>query len=108
MAIAEIGKLNLIAMSYEKDAVLNALQRTGATEIKLLKETENTAPMIKNTGLLPECLAYFESALENLILPHCADQVNIMWIKRLSCMSLWKRRKIKSRYLPDRVDSVRH
>ncbi len=66
MAIAEIGKLNLIAMSYEKDAVLNALQRTGATEIKLLKETENTAPMIKNTGLLPECLAYFESALEYL------------------------------------------
>lgn len=34
MAIAEMRKLNIAAMGYDRDAVLDALQRTGAAEIK--------------------------------------------------------------------------
>ena len=40
MAIAKISKLNLIAMSYDKDKLLNALQKTNAVEVKLHKEEE--------------------------------------------------------------------
>ena len=43
MAIAEMQKFNLVAMSYDKEAVLNALQRTGAVEVKLHAETEDTS-----------------------------------------------------------------
>ena len=43
MAIAEMQKLNLVALSYDKDGILNALQRTGAVEVKLHAEVENTA-----------------------------------------------------------------
>ncbi len=42
MAIVEMRKLHLIAMSYDKDAVLNALQRTGAVEVTLHTDTEYT------------------------------------------------------------------
>ncbi|MBD5632241.1 MAG: V-type ATP synthase subunit I [Clostridia bacterium] len=63
MALAEMGKLNLIAMSYDRDAVLNALQRTGATEIKLQKETEATTPMTVNSEELSARLASVEAAL---------------------------------------------
>ncbi len=38
-------KLHLVAMSYERDALLNALKRTGAVEIKTKEETEDTAPL---------------------------------------------------------------
>ena len=44
MAVAEMRKLNLVAMSYDKDRILNALQRTGAAEIKSAEEKENTLP----------------------------------------------------------------
>ena len=43
MAIAEMRKLNFIAMSYDKGVVLDALQRTGAVEVKLHADTENTS-----------------------------------------------------------------
>ena len=45
MAIAEMRKLNLVAMSYDKDIILNALQRTGAVEVKLHADTENTVAL---------------------------------------------------------------
>ena len=43
MAIAEMRKLNLVAMSYDKDELLNALHRARAVEIML-------APVDKETG----------------------------------------------------------
>ena len=43
MAIAKMRKLHLIAMSYDKDAIFNALQRTGAVEVILHTDTDNTA-----------------------------------------------------------------
>ncbi len=43
MAIAEMRKLNLIAMSYDKGVILDALQCTGAVEVKLHADTENTS-----------------------------------------------------------------
>ena len=48
MAIVKMRKLHLIAMSYDKDAVLDALQRTGAAEITLHEDVENTAPLQAN------------------------------------------------------------
>ncbi len=66
MAVAEMGKLNLVAMSYEKDKVLNALQRTGATEIKLHSQTEYAEPMIADCESLKEYLAGLEDALSKI------------------------------------------
>ena len=56
-------KLNLVAMSYDRDKVLNALQRTGATEIKHHSEAENTAPMEFSGEDLRAYLAEAEWAL---------------------------------------------
>lgn len=47
MAVVEMLRLNLIAMSYDRDKILNSLQRTGATEIKLHTPTEYTTPLIE-------------------------------------------------------------
>ena len=49
MAVAEMRKLNLVAMSYDKDRILNALQRTGAAKRKKTldpprTEETNSAP----------------------------------------------------------------
>lgn len=59
-------KLNLAAMSYDKEAVLNALQRTGATEIKLHYEAENTVALSGECESLKEYLSNVEAALERL------------------------------------------
>ncbi|MCD8205002.1 MAG: hypothetical protein LUD29_00095 [Clostridia bacterium] len=40
MAIAEMSKLNLVGMSYERRTLLDALHRTGAVEIKVHDEKE--------------------------------------------------------------------
>ena len=48
MAIAEMQKLNLVALSYDRDGILNALQRTGAVEVTLPSEVENTTVPIVN------------------------------------------------------------
>ena len=40
MAIAEMQKLNVAALAYDRDKILNSLQWTGATEIKLHSEVE--------------------------------------------------------------------
>ena len=66
MAVVEMGKLNLVAMSYEKDMVLNALQRTGATEIKLHSQTEYASPMTADCESLKEYLSGLEDALSKI------------------------------------------
>ena len=61
-----MGKLNLIAMSYEKEAILNALQRTNATEIKLHSEAENTSVMTADCEAVRVYLSKVDTALERL------------------------------------------
>ena len=67
MAVVEMSKLNLIALSYDRDKILNSLQRTQATEIKLHSETENTTPLEADTEALRARLAKAEAALEVLL-----------------------------------------
>ena len=66
MAVVEMGKLNLVGMSYERDKILNALQRTNATEVKLHSETENTITVNQDCEQLSAYLKDAESALEVL------------------------------------------
>ena len=63
MALAEIEKLNLIAMSYDRDKLLNALQKTGATEIKLQNETEYSFVLQLDCETLRGELSRAETAL---------------------------------------------
>ena len=67
MAVVEMSKINLVGMSYDRDKILNALQRTQATEIKLHSETENTMPLEADTEALRERLSKGEAALEVLL-----------------------------------------
>lgn len=60
-------KLNLVAMSYEKDGILNALQRTGAAEVKLHADTENTVVPEVGGEELAACLSSAETALGLLV-----------------------------------------
>ncbi len=62
-----MSKINLIAMCSDRDRILNALQRTQATEIKLHSETENTVPFDTDTEALRDRLTKAETALEVLI-----------------------------------------
>ncbi len=66
MAIAEMQKFNLVAMSYDKEAVLNALQRTGAVEVKLHEETEDTSVPPVDADELRAYISRLESALSLL------------------------------------------
>lgn len=66
MAVVEMSKLNLVALSYDRDRLLNALQRTQATEIKLHSETQNTQPFKADTEALRERLSKGEATLEVL------------------------------------------
>lgn len=66
MAIVSMSKLNLVAMSYDKDAILNALQKTGATEIKLHYEAENTVPLTADCEELRAYLNSLEAVLSCL------------------------------------------
>ena len=68
MAVAEMGKLNLAAMSYDKDGILNALQRTGATEIKLHCETQYSVPLQADCEELRSRLSRAENALSVLLI----------------------------------------
>ena len=62
-----MSKINLVGMSYDRDKILNALQRTQATEIKLHSETENTMPLETDTEALRDRLLKGETALEVLL-----------------------------------------
>ena len=66
MAIVEIKKLNLIAMSYDKDRLLDALQKTGAVEVKAHTELEDTVIPSVCVEPLREEIAATETALETL------------------------------------------
>ena len=59
-------KLNLIALSYERDRTLDVLERTGAAEIKLRAEEEGTRPLQEEGGELAARLASWEEALDLL------------------------------------------
>lgn len=59
-------KLNLVAMSYERNAVLNALSLTGAVEIKMQAERENTVPLALDCENLREYALKVENALNLL------------------------------------------
>ena len=60
-------KLNLIALSYERDRLLDVLERTGAAEVKLHAETEGTQPLPEEGGELSARLSLWEDALVLLV-----------------------------------------
>lgn len=62
-----MSKLNLAAMNYDRDEILNALQRTRAAEVKLHYEAENTGAMTADTESLRVYLDEVESALGLLV-----------------------------------------
>ena len=66
MAIVKMRKLNLVAMSYDKDALLNALQRTNVAEVSLHSTAENTVASVSDTETLRGYLATVETALTTL------------------------------------------
>ena len=68
MAVAEMQKLNLVAMSYDRDKILNALQKTGATEIKTHYEAENTSVLSEDLEGLTSRVNRVDAAL-NLLVP---------------------------------------
>lgn len=65
--IVEMRKLNLVAMSYERDAILNALHKSNAAEIKLQTEEAETVPVQTDGEPLKEYHASLVNALEVLI-----------------------------------------
>ncbi len=87
MALAEMSKLNLVAMSYDKNALLNALQKTGATEIKLSSEIKNTVPLCADSDELGAELFAVESALET-VASHAASYEKDNKIKSEKCGEL--------------------
>ena len=64
--IAKMRKLNLAALSYDRDGILNALQRTGAVQVCEHAETEGTSALPAGGEELRSYLASLESALEIL------------------------------------------
>ena len=64
--IAKMRKLNLAAMRYDKDAILDALQKTRAAEITLHEEAENTTIPAKDNAALLSRASDVESALSLL------------------------------------------
>jgi V/A-type H+-transporting ATPase subunit I len=62
-----MSKLNLAAMNYDRDCILNALQRTRAAEIKLHYDAENTDAMAADTENLRDYLDKTEGALSLLV-----------------------------------------
>lgn len=68
MAIVKMRKLHIVAMSYEKDTALNALQRTGAVEITTHAPSSlATTPQVDAESLQTYC-SQVENALNVLLL----------------------------------------
>ena len=65
--IAKMRKLNLAALSYDRDALLNVLHRTGAVEVKEHAETEGLSPIECGAEELCSYLNSLEAALEILV-----------------------------------------
>lgn len=89
MAIAEMQKLNVAALAYDRDKILNSLQWTGATEIKLHSEVELTDPIEADCDSLRDYCNRAEAALGFL----CAEVGNYI-----------RENKIKSDMLSDGFD----
>ena len=66
MAIVKMRKLHLVALAYEKDAVLNALQRTNAVGITAHAHVDNTYALEGGGEEFRLELASVESALSSL------------------------------------------
>ena len=66
MAVVKMRKLNLVGMTYEKNAVLNALHRTNAAEIIPQAELENTEVSIADAETLREYAQAMETTLTSL------------------------------------------
>ena len=64
--ILKMRKLNLAALSYDRDGILNALQRTGAVQVKEHAEAEGTVSLPAGGEELRSYLSSLESALEIL------------------------------------------
>lgn len=65
--IVKMRKLNIAAMRYDKDAILDALQKTRAVEITTLNGGEETMPPQKDVAALVEMLSRVESTLAILV-----------------------------------------
>ncbi len=68
MAIVKMRKLNLVAMAYDQDEILDALQRTNAAEVSVHKDVENTVIVESECEELKEYLSSTEAALSALSL----------------------------------------
>ena len=66
MAIAVMRKLRIAAIAYEENAILDALSKTGAVEIKRLEEAEEAQRPATDAGALLSRLEEAEGALEEL------------------------------------------
>lgn len=66
MAIVKMRKLNLVAMSYDKNALLDALHRTNAVEVTLHDDRENTIVPTVDTEDMRGYYASVETALNAL------------------------------------------
>ena len=62
-----MSKLNLVAISYERDKILNALQRTRAAEVKTHTVLENTQIPESSLSELEERIRVLEGALDYLV-----------------------------------------
>ena len=65
--IAKMRKLNLAALSYDRDGVLNTLHRTCAVEVKKHGEKEGLSPLDCSGEELSAYLTSLEAALEILV-----------------------------------------
>lgn len=61
-----MSKLNLVAMAYDRDSLLDALGRTGAAEIKLQKDIDNTSEIEEDCEALRAYYSSIDSALSIL------------------------------------------
>ena len=66
MAIVNMLRFHLVAMAYDKDALLNALHRTGAVEVVEHADMENTVVPITDTEELRAYVSSVEGALATL------------------------------------------
>lgn len=65
--IAKIKKLNMAALLYDRDTLLNVLQKTNAVEIKEHAAVENAVPLHSGGEELNSYLTSLEAALEILV-----------------------------------------